>query len=107
MAGAVTKIIDGRAMVGAGTTLGGVTKDMSVMLYRCSLRDADGNLQKFEAYGMHFRTRRPTRDMKLSIHGCRSNNLEMVSSHLSAKWCWTNENKEDYYPIIAQGVCSE
>ena len=25
MAGAVTKIIDGRAMVGAGTTLGGVT----------------------------------------------------------------------------------
>ena len=34
------------------TTLGGVTTDMSVMLYTCFLREVDGTLQKFEAYGM-------------------------------------------------------
>ena len=34
------------------TTLGGVTKDLTMTLYQCSLRDADGNMEKFEAYGM-------------------------------------------------------
>ena len=34
------------------TTLGGVTTDITVTLYQCTLRDAEGNLEKFEAYGM-------------------------------------------------------
>ena len=35
-----------------GTTLGGVETDMTVMNYRCSIRDRNGNLEFFEAYGM-------------------------------------------------------
>ena len=35
------------------TTLGGVTTDyLSVMVYTCFLREADGTLQTFEAHGM-------------------------------------------------------
>ena len=34
------------------TTLGGVVSDMSVITYKCSLRDVNGNLEFFEAYGM-------------------------------------------------------
>ena len=35
------------------TTLGGVTTDLTVMTYQCCLRDVDGNLVYFEAYGMN------------------------------------------------------
>ena len=34
------------------TTLGGVTTDLTVLRYECSLRDMNGKLEKFEAYGM-------------------------------------------------------
>ena len=34
------------------TTLGGVTTDLTVIRYECSLRDVNGKLEKFEAYGM-------------------------------------------------------
>ena len=33
-------------------TLGGVTTDLTVLCYECSLRDMNGKLEKFEAYGM-------------------------------------------------------
>ena len=42
------------------TTLGNETKDLSVVEYQCSLRDADGHLHDFVAYGME------------SITGCLS-----------------------------------
>ena len=34
------------------TTLGGVVTDLTVMTYTCSLRDEDGILHEFEAYGL-------------------------------------------------------
>ena len=34
------------------TTLGGVETDLTVTNYQCSIRDVDGNMEFFEAYGM-------------------------------------------------------
>ena len=34
------------------TTIGGVTTDLDVLTYTCYMRDVDGRLERFEAYGM-------------------------------------------------------
>ena len=34
------------------TTLGGVVTDITVIAYKCALRDVDGNVEYFEAFGM-------------------------------------------------------
>ena len=61
----------------AVTTLGNVNTVMSVMYYTCSLRDVDGNLEFFEAYGMETITG--------AVSKIGASRLKNLFPHLSSK----------------------
>ena len=80
------------------TTLGGVTTDLTVMRYECSLRDVDGKLETFEAYGME------------TITGCLSkvnaSTIKTLFPHLSQREIDVLQRGDDVDVLIGMAHAS-
>ena len=80
------------------TTLGGVTTDLTVMRYECSLRDVDGKLETFEAYGME------------TITGCLSkvnaSTIKTLFPHLSQREIGVLQRGDDVDVLIGMAHAS-